>query len=252
MAQLMLNVLIAFFTTSPARAWACSAFLHLVAIGSLAFVSVGKLELDVVQFASTKATAITLHLSEFQSQADSDASNVPVEIQPFEARIEERRYVEVASDVLQDFAHIQSEPRVSSPSLRRHFIEDLPKTETPTPLVLPRRVEQHIPSRLSSLISSVPVVETTLPKFGDNRPPNYPQTAVLNGWEGTVLLRVHLSADGAVTNVEVLDSSGFTVLDGAAINAVKSWTANPARRNGIAVATSIRLPVKFRLPALRE
>ncbi|MFC1759330.1 energy transducer TonB [Planctomycetota bacterium] len=250
-AERMLNTLIKALTTSPAKAWACSALLHVFAIGSLAFVSVGKFELDVVQFASTKATPITLLLTEFESQSDNGASDVSVEIQPLEARIEERRYVQAASDFLRNFGDVQSESLVSSPSLRRQLIEDIPKTETPPPLVLPRRIEHDIPSRLSSLVSSVPVAETTLPEFGDNRPPNYPQNAVANRWEGTVLLRVYLSAGGAVTKVEVIDSSGFPVLDGAAVNAVKSWTANPARRNGKAVATSIRLPVKFRLPKRR-
>ena len=48
-------------------------------------------------------------------------------------------------------------------------------------------------------------------RFGD-----YPQTAISRGWEGTVLLRVHVSSGGEVTDVEVIASSGFSVLDGAA------------------------------------
>jgi protein TonB len=45
----------------------------------------------------------------------------------------------------------------------------------------------------------------------------YPETARLQGWEGTVQLFVELSGEGRVEDVRVISSSGHAILDNAAI-----------------------------------
>ena len=49
----------------------------------------------------------------------------------------------------------------------------------------------------------------------------YPSTARLNGWEGKVVLRAVIRADGHLSEVKVHRSSGYDVLDNAAIEAIR-------------------------------
>ena len=84
--------------------------------------------------------------------------------------------------------------------------------------------------------------------FAGNAPPQYPDQARNNGWTGTVLLRLWVDATGQVTKVNVERSSGYAVLDASAVNAVRHWKGNPARRDGRPIATEEILPVTFRLP----
>jgi periplasmic protein TonB len=49
----------------------------------------------------------------------------------------------------------------------------------------------------------------------------YPSTARLNGWEGKVVLRAVIRADGHLSEVKVHRSSGYDVLDNAAMEAIR-------------------------------
>jgi protein TonB len=62
-----------------------------------------------------------------------------------------------------------------------------------------------------------------------------------------VLLRVVVGAEGAIKSVEVARSSGHSILDGSAVNAVRQWKGRPALRGGIPVETVELLPVQFKL-----
>ncbi|MSO64957.1 MAG: energy transducer TonB [Alphaproteobacteria bacterium] len=82
---------------------------------------------------------------------------------------------------------------------------------------------------------------------GDNRPPSYPLAARLRSIEGRVVLRVGVTADGSAMTVAVTESSGWSLLDAAAREAVQRWRFEPARRRGTPVADEIDVPVTFRL-----
>ena len=49
----------------------------------------------------------------------------------------------------------------------------------------------------------------------------YPSTARFNGWEGKVVLRAVIRADGHLSEVKVHRSSGYDVLDNAAMEAIR-------------------------------
>ena len=87
----------------------------------------------------------------------------------------------------------------------------------------------------------------TPPRLVRNAPPVYPPEAVANRWEGTVVLRLFVTAEGRVGRVEIVQSSGHAVLDGTAAGAVQGWQFAPATRGGYAVASVVRLPVRFAL-----
>ena len=80
-----------------------------------------------------------------------------------------------------------------------------------------------------------------------NPGPEYPRSARRRGDEGTVVLRVLVSAAGLPDSVHLLSSSGFQSLDTAAAEAVRGWRFIPARRGDVAVPATVDVPIAFRL-----
>jgi periplasmic protein TonB len=80
-----------------------------------------------------------------------------------------------------------------------------------------------------------------------NREPVYPDAAARRGEQGTVILLIHVAPDGRPSAVDILQSSGFGLLDRAARQAVEGWHFLPAIRNGEAVAAAMPLRVVFSL-----
>jgi protein TonB len=91
----------------------------------------------------------------------------------------------------------------------------------------------------------------SMPRFDaaylNNPAPVYPTLSRRMGEEGRVLLRVHVTADGAAGDVRLHASSGSSRLDEAAIAAVRKWRFVPAREAGAAVAAWVQVPVSFKL-----
>jgi len=85
------------------------------------------------------------------------------------------------------------------------------------------------------------------PNYFQNPPPPYPESARRLHQEGLVVLAVMVNADGIPTGVSVLHSSGFTVLDNAALKAVQRWKFRAAMLAGIPIASRVEVPVRFRL-----
>ena len=83
--------------------------------------------------------------------------------------------------------------------------------------------------------------------YGINPKPVYPAIATSRGWEGDVLLRVKVTADGRSEGVTVHQSSGHKVLDESAISAVQKWRFIPAKRGNTAVACTVIVPIAFTL-----
>ncbi|QND82664.1 Putative TonB-dependent receptor [Chromobacterium vaccinii] len=81
----------------------------------------------------------------------------------------------------------------------------------------------------------------------NNPAPAYPTVSREEGEEGTVRLRVHVSAQGLPQDVSVQSSSGFPRLDRAALAAVKRWRFIPAKRGGEAIAYPFIVPIEFSL-----
>jgi protein TonB len=75
--------------------------------------------------------------------------------------------------------------------------------------------------------------------------PVYPAIAQTARIEGVVILEAIIDARGLVQSVQVLRS--VTLLDQAAIDAVKQWRFTPGRLNGEAVPVIMTVTVTFRL-----
>jgi protein TonB len=97
-----------------------------------------------------------------------------------------------------------------------------------------------------------PVVEkVTQPRAGagylNNPPPVYPEIAMDRGWEGKVLMKVHVLANGKPDSVSVLKSSGKDVLDDEAVRTVKKWSFVPAMRGTTPIDGLVTVPISFNL-----
>lgn len=95
---------------------------------------------------------------------------------------------------------------------------------------------------------SAPVIP---PRFDadylDNPQPPYPPMARRQNQEGRVVLRVVVEPDGRASAVSVKTSSGFSLLDDAAMAAVSKWKFVPARRGSDAVSATVLVPIRFSL-----
>ena len=80
-----------------------------------------------------------------------------------------------------------------------------------------------------------------------NPAPEYPSLAQRRGWEGTVLLRVHVLASGKPGEIQVQKSSGRQQLDDAALAAVKRWSFVPAKQGDVAQDGWVSVPIDFKI-----
>ncbi|MEC4724998.1 TonB family protein [Shewanella sp. D64] len=76
--------------------------------------------------------------------------------------------------------------------------------------------------------------------------PIYPKLARKRGFEGTVTVEVMFNQIGEQLSLTLIDSSGFSLLDKAALNAVEKWQFS-APSPQTAYAYTVRVPVKFAL-----
>lgn len=77
--------------------------------------------------------------------------------------------------------------------------------------------------------------------------PAYPASALEDGAEGIVLLKVRISRDGSPEEVVLERSSGFRELDRAAIAGVRRWSFIPARHGNAPIEAWMQVPIRFRL-----
>jgi len=101
----------------------------------------------------------------------------------------------------------------------------VPDPEPPAPVVLPRSDAAYL----------------------NNPSPSYPLMARRMQQQGQVLLDVYILPNGTVGDLKVKRSSGFTVLDDAAVESVRKWRFVPAKRGNEAIAYWYTVPVDFSL-----
>ena len=125
-----------------------------------------------------------------------------------------------------------------------------PSAPVPNKIDLPPSMTTHpaAPAAKAPAPKSEPFTDANYRANYDFNPkPEYPRLARSRGWQGKVLLRVQVSAEGVSESVAVQNSSGHEALDEAAVAAVKKWKFIPARRGDTPVASSVTVPINFTL-----
>lgn len=82
-------------------------------------------------------------------------------------------------------------------------------------------------------------------KYRKQVAPNYPRRSVELGQQGNVTLHALVNKDGVPSELKIMQSSGHSLLDKAALAAVSKWEFEPTKKNGITVASWVRVPVEF-------
>lgn len=80
-----------------------------------------------------------------------------------------------------------------------------------------------------------------------NPAPEYPLVAQERGMQGRVVLKVHVLASGKPDSVTVESSTGFKILDDAAVKAVLAWSFDPAKRGSTPIDGWVKVPLSFKL-----
>jgi periplasmic protein TonB len=75
--------------------------------------------------------------------------------------------------------------------------------------------------------------------------PEYPLLARRRGYQGRVVVAANVLSSGEVEFASLVASSGYDMLDDAALDAVRAWRLLPARKNGEAVDGRIEIPFNF-------
>ncbi|RLU02445.1 MAG: energy transducer TonB [Ketobacter sp.] len=122
------------------------------------------------------------------------------------------------------------------------------QTETPAPKPVPQ-VTESTPRPAPATTDPYEGTPVTAPNTRQHRNPDprYPSLSRRRGEEGTVILELLVLKDGSVENVTIKESSGFPRLDKSAMEAVRRWKYNPAKRGGQAIDYRYLQPVTFSL-----
>ena len=124
-----------------------------------------------------------------------------------------------------------------------------PKPVEPKPEPVPQQVVQPEPQPAPPPPPAEPVLTKASADAGylRNPAPRYPDFAQQQGWEGTVILNVHVLENGKPKAVEIKQSSGRKILDESAIQAVKRWSFVPAKLGDTPTESWVEVPIDFRL-----
>lgn len=134
--------------------------------------------------------------------------------------------------------------KLRAPRIATRMADAMVAPDAPPPLPPPDAVD------LQSFMTRQAAVPSGLPArpHADNPAPDYPAEAKRLGLQGDVLLQVTVSPEGRPTDVAVLESSGWALLDDAAIETVRRWRFDPARApTGPARSAKVEVPLTFRL-----
>tara|TARA_R110002073_G_scaffold65940_4_gene164377 strand:- start:632 stop:1330 length:699 start_codon:yes stop_codon:yes gene_type:complete len=126
---------------------------------------------------------------------------------------------------------------------KQEFVAPPPEAETEVDLEPEPVIEAPPPAQIQTgpvMLSSE--LSVSCPKL---TAPAYPSLSRRMGEEGKLVLRVELDETGRVDEARVVNSSGFTRLDNAALAAVKVWQCKPSLRNGQPVRAVALQPFNF-------
>ncbi len=168
---------------------------------------------------------------------------------------------------------IAPEPKIAPPPPKAEPepVKPQPKPITKQPPLKPTAPKQKTPPPVAKAASAAPALASTKPVTRqapassakttepstqlpsadaaglNNKAPVYPMLSRKRKEQGTVWMLLLVSKDGLVTELKLKKTSGFDRLDQAALQAVKKWKFQPARKEGQPIDYWYELPLKFSL-----
>jgi protein TonB len=116
--------------------------------------------------------------------------------------------------------------------------------ETPPPITnVVKATAPAAPPPPKAVVPGTPLSRASAPDVADY----YPDQARREGQEGRPMVKVCVDVKGKLASAEIATSSGFPLLDEAAIKVAKATRYKPATSEGKPVESCASLPVKFEL-----
>lgn len=127
-------------------------------------------------------------------------------------------------------------------------VDDLPEQQ-PAPQVSSKEQLADVldPAREAGSLESSRVIQQATPLYRINPPPKYPALARRRGVTGVVILEVFVDISGRVQDLKISHSSNSSLLDKAALRAVRRWQFRAGSVGGNPHSMWVRVPVRFQL-----
>lgn len=142
-------------------------------------------------------------------------------------------------------APVQPRPVVAQPTATSPLSESATALTAPAPAASSPVAAEPAKAAEAAPAPFVPVNVNAA--YLANPAPPYPPLSKRLREQGKVDLRVRVSADGLAEHVEIKTSSGLPRLDNAALEAVQRWRFTPARQGERSVASTVVVPIIFKL-----
>lgn len=138
---------------------------------------------------------------------------------------------------------------VARPNPEQAITEQAPPPAAPEPTPAPAEPAPVAEAPKPAPPAPAPPATVVAPKFDaaylSNPAPPYPPMSRRMGEQGTVLVRVFVTAEGLPDKIELKKSSGAGRLDESALDVIKRWRFVPARRGDEKVGAWVVVPIKF-------
>ena len=140
----------------------------------------------------------------------------------------------------------------AAPALPKDKVIDSPSPPAPEPVheeseSTQKQEAKAVPAARPEQMQTGPVTLTSELSVScpELSAPDYPTLSRRLGEEGKLMLQVELDESGRISNTRIVNSSGYSRLDNAALAAVKSWRCKPAVRDGKPVRAIALQPFNF-------
>ncbi len=141
---------------------------------------------------------------------------------------------------------VQKKPKTTEtkPEPKQVVKEKPVKHEKPTP---DQEVSESKPTPSSQGVTAQPVMVERPSFLSRPTPPKYPRLARKRGIEGVATYEIWLDENGKQVKQVLVSSSGVTMLDKSALDAIKKWKFSPHTVDGVKMAHRVQIPVRFKL-----
>ncbi len=192
------------------------------------------------RFLPAIVVSVTLHAAVFglgewgwvksaQFAVDEGIGGVEIQLQAASAREEMSALIREKEQPPEDM--IKEKPPVKVEAV---------KPQEAQPKALEGKDEQSVSSKSGALTEK-------RPDYLSNPAPVYPREARRLKQEGLVVLSVEIDPKGKPVKISIIQSTGSSLLDQAAVTAVRRWVFSPAGFAGLAIHSTVEIPIRFRL-----
>jgi len=188
-----------------------------------------------------KSTAVTITMSYCRPEPEPEVKKEPIKRKENKPRETAKIPDKPAPPPAEEAVAIPDEPE-APPSEEKTEIIETDESENEL-----SDIREPLEESQGEAVSNMQIEQEAFPLYKTNPIPKYPRLARRRGCQGTVVLSVFVNENGYVTNLWMFTSSGYRLLDNAAVKAVRNWAFEPGKKGNKKVAMWVKVPIRFRL-----